>query len=280
MKISHFPLSLSSLLVFTILSCDKVSYFEERYPYIETPRALAHAACGDASYPNQTIEAINYGCSVLDGIEVDIQLSKDNTLWLSHDSEVIDENGIELGSFDNTTDEEIEDIVNSDSNYYYTRLDSALKFLSTNWPGKFVSLDIKRPEKLFTNNSYDLIADEIIRMVETYKLEGKVLIESSSNYLLDKLSSTDFQIETYFFCMGDFDKGVAEAHLNGYTGISFKINSYDELSAELVDLLHASGLKMQAFYVNEVSDIRELHSYGIDFMQTDNTDFYPVLASR
>ncbi|MBN1118718.1 MAG: glycerophosphodiester phosphodiesterase [Bacteroidales bacterium] len=279
MKIKFSGIFIISI-VFLISACEKVIYFDERFLYSENPRALVHAASGDAEFPGQTMEAINYGFSILDGIEVDIQISQDNTLWLSHDSEVLDSSGKSLGDFASTEDEVIKSISDSTHNFYYTPLDSVLKAMSQMWPDKYISLDIKRPSKIYTLSSYRSIASEIIRMVEEYELEEHVLVESSSTYLLKLLNKSEYGIQTYFFCMGDFDKGVAEAKLNELTGISFKINSFDQLTDELVNLLHSSGLKIEAFYANEPEDIKRLYNYGVDFLQTDNLEYYSHIGTE
>ena len=48
--------------------------------------------------PN-TLPAAEYGLSVMDGIELDIQISEDGTLWLDHDNEVHDCDGTMLDVF-------------------------------------------------------------------------------------------------------------------------------------------------------------------------------------
>ena len=47
----------------------------------------------NTDFVQNTLPAAEYGLSVLDGIELDIQLSKDGTLWLDHDNEVHDCDG-------------------------------------------------------------------------------------------------------------------------------------------------------------------------------------------
>lgn len=271
-----------TFFIITLLTsgCEKIEYFDKGYIIPHATQALAHAASGDYKFPGQTIEAVNFGFRSFDGIEVDIQTSKNYTLWLSHDNVVYNCEGKDLGKFISTEDNTITDIFNKDSTFYYVKLDSVFQIMSEKWPEKYISLDIKRPYQLIPFSSYNSIADEIKSLVEKYELSGHVLIESSSTYLLKRLNDPANGIQTYYFCLGDFDKGVAEAKLNDLTGISFKINSYDELNGSLIELLHSSGLKIQVFYANEPADIVDLNVIGVDFMQTDNLDFYTILESN
>ncbi len=265
---------------FLFSKCEKVDYFPiSSKTTIIIPKAIVHAASGDARFAEQSLEAVDFGFSVLDGIEVDIQISANNTLWLSHNSIVKNTNEIEIGYFGNVPDYKIEAIYNIDGTPYYTRLDAVLKLMNNKYPGKYISLDIKRPHKISAYSSYDAMFASISQMVVKYDLESKVLIESSSKYLLKQFSEGKANIETYYFCLGDFDKGVAEAIYNNFTGISFKINSYDVLSKSLIETMHAAGLKIEVFYTNEENDIKRLHSFGVDFMQTDNLGFYSALEN-
>lgn len=57
--------------------------------------------------PENTLDAVIYGKEHLDGIEIDIHISKDRTLWLSHDLEVGSCGGTVYNCFPETYDEEI-----------------------------------------------------------------------------------------------------------------------------------------------------------------------------
>ena len=61
----------------------------------------------NTDFVENTLPAAEYGLSVLDGIEQDIQISKDGTLWLDHDNEVYDCEGNNIGCFQTLTDDEI-----------------------------------------------------------------------------------------------------------------------------------------------------------------------------
>lgn len=74
--------------VFFLHGCRDVDDFKDHpVPYSGT-KILAHKGGGSppyTSYPDNTMEAVIFGFANVDGIEIDVQKSRGNTLWLFHD---------------------------------------------------------------------------------------------------------------------------------------------------------------------------------------------------
>lgn len=83
MHFSYFKISL--LLLVLITACQKKSKDQADF------KIIGHAVTGlynpQRIYKDNTLEAINYAVSFddLDGIEIDLQMSKDGSFWLYHD---------------------------------------------------------------------------------------------------------------------------------------------------------------------------------------------------
>lgn len=96
------------MLLLLVFSCQKKENYED-------VRILGHAANGidiqSSVYHDNTSEAVNLALSVAgcDGIEIDIQLSADFTLWLFHDAEMSAESS-ESGCVNSKKDSELEQI--------------------------------------------------------------------------------------------------------------------------------------------------------------------------
>lgn len=100
----HFNFFKISLLILVLIaSCQKKAKEQTDF------KVIGHAVTGlynpQRIYKDNTLEAINYAVSFedLDGIEIDLQMSKDGTFWLYHDenlSSQTDESG-EVGSLSN-----------------------------------------------------------------------------------------------------------------------------------------------------------------------------------
>ncbi len=97
-----------AIIIINSGGCEKIKYQPDN-PFSGLPtKVLMHRGNGfNTDFVQNTLPAAEYGLSVLDGIEQDIQLSKDGTLWLDHDNEVHDCEGNVVGCFQTLTDEEI-----------------------------------------------------------------------------------------------------------------------------------------------------------------------------
>ena len=92
MKISKY---ICFILIFITQGCEKIIYqVDNPIAGIPTRVLMARGKGNNTDLVENTFEAAQYGLSKLDGIELDIQMSKDGTLWLDHDNEVHDCNGV------------------------------------------------------------------------------------------------------------------------------------------------------------------------------------------
>lgn len=266
------------LIIIVSSACEKINYFDDREDISCSTRILLHKGKGfHPDFFENTLEGAKYGLAHFDGIEVDIAVSKEGTIWLSHNNRVKDEYGNEKDYFFETSDKTITSIQNENTGFHYSRLEDILLYMSENTPGKYISIDTKRPHLLFTRDEYRAISDAIKGFVEKYdNLKGYILVEADCCYFLNWLTGAD-GIETYYSTLGDFDKGMSMAYQNGYSGIVFQYGREDDLSPEVIDLTHKKGLRMQIYCINEPSVIGKVIPYNVDFIQTDNIDFYDFL---
>ncbi|MBI1307208.1 MAG: hypothetical protein GC181_11450 [Bacteroidetes bacterium] len=82
------------LLIFSIsafvFGCDKINYYPDKPIEMPETKILAHRGAGfrNPDFPENTILAIRHSSTITDGYEVDIQISKDQTIWLSHNVKI------------------------------------------------------------------------------------------------------------------------------------------------------------------------------------------------
>ena len=115
------------------------------------------------------------------------------------------------------------------------------------------------------------IADEIINLVDMYKINN-VMVESETATFLSYLKKNSNGIESYLATFGDFERGMGIALQKGYSGISFKYKFNEEISSDHISLLRKKGLKIQLWTVNSEVDLLEAISINPDFIQTDDID--------
>ena len=261
------------ILSFCFLACQRIEYFEPQAATFEETKVLAHAASGNSNeFQRNTIEAVKYGLKNLDGIEIDIAISKDNGLWLSHDDKVL---ALDK-QFINVSDSELEEIKDSLGNPYYDKLEDVLKYMSDSVQDKTISLDIKYPVTINPNAVLADAAERIVALVEHYGLQNNVVVESGSALFLKKIRKDNPLIGTYIMSYGNYESGIADAYEYGFTGISFNYNRDDELVKESVELAHELGIKILVYTINN-EDISIVHALGVDIIETDHMDYYFLL---
>jgi glycerophosphoryl diester phosphodiesterase len=265
---------LSMFIVGGVLSaCERIEYFPDK-PLLNTQTYIIGHRGGGTYDDGGLMEGCKRALSIVDGIEIDIQKSADKTLWLSHSSYTESCGSFGQRCFPTTSDKTIIEIDSCMGNAFsYTRLESVFQYVSENYPEKFVSLDVKawKPCELSNFNvrkQMNEMAQMIINLTVQYQLEH-VMVESESGDFLYYIKEHTGKIETYLVTLGDFELGVSRALANGYSGISFQYKVKENITKDLVDLIHRKGLKIQVWLVNEQSDVNEARSIGVDFIQTD-----------
>jgi glycerophosphoryl diester phosphodiesterase len=256
------------------LSCERIEYYPDRPLAFEKTFIIAHQGGGTFDAGN-TMEACIYGLARADGIEVDIQKDDDDNLWLSHDASLpgcglIDESC--FGSRRTTTIMQIDTCLGANINY--TQLEKVFEYMSINYPGSFISLDVKAwtPCELVNLNvihEMNTMGRVIIDLATTYKMEGRVMVESESGDFLYYVKTHSDKIKTYLVTLGDFELGVSRALDAGFSGVSFQFKKDEPLTKELVDLMRRKGMKIQLWTIKDSGDMDAALAVQPDFIQTD-----------
>jgi glycerophosphoryl diester phosphodiesterase len=259
----------------TFSSCERVEYFPDNP--IENPqtRMLAHKGGGNFDTGN-TMPACMHGLKFTDGIEVDLQITSDNTLWLSHSAEVTGCGNVEQTCFALVSSVDVayvDTCLGQDKDY--VRLEEVLSYMHDEYPEKFISLDVKAwspcgARGLDILHEMNQLAQAILDLAMKYDMENRILVESEVGDFLYYIKSRNPAIETYLAVLGDLELGVSRALGSGFDGISFHYKFEEPLTKEMVDFIHRKGLKIQLWTVNDPSDLEEARSIGADFIQTDN----------
>jgi len=276
-----------SMLIFA--GCEKIKYYPDKeYREVET-QFLGHRGAGNtenSAIQENTLEATKKGFAILGGVEVDVRLSKDRTVWLSHSYSLNSCGGVDYSCIIGLTDAEI---VQFDScqgpAYTVTRLEDVLKDMAENYPEKYITLDLKASEpcgvgSLDVLGIMNVIAEESYKIVQKYHLEDHVFIESETTTVLAFVKKNCPGIETYLGTTGDFERGMQIALEEGYSGISFKYKFDEEITAEHVQMIRKKGLKIQLYTVDDEEELREALSINPDYIQTNNINYAKSLQAK
>ncbi|HYV90749.1 MAG TPA: glycerophosphodiester phosphodiesterase family protein [Chitinophagales bacterium] len=163
--------------------CGKVYYYPDDPVQFERSIILSHHGEKDTVHGENTYEACVKALADYDGLEVDVQISKDQTLWLSHSSEVTYCDG-SATCFVETSDEDIESITTCNgADMTYTKLEDVLSYMDENNIRKPLSIDIKgwapcNGGTLDIEGIMRLEAEEAISLAEKYHLVEYLLFEN------------------------------------------------------------------------------------------------------
>jgi len=250
-----------------------------------TTRVIMHRGAGnEPGYHQNTLEAVIYGSTVLDGAEFDLELSADGTLWLGHDNEIHDCNGnVVAGTcFQDLTDFEIQNHAICPDGTHYDQLDTVLQYVSVHFPTKGYSFDVKGQYCALIGIPALMgqMASETDRLVRKYRMDGKVETESDSREYLGGIRDLQTPVYSLVVSLGDIDGPLATAVEFGAAGISFKYASTSEpLTRSVVDGIHGTGKRIAVWTVNEPADIAAVWDTRADVIQTDNKDFYTFVPA-
>lgn len=287
----------AGLAVAALAGCEKFEFLpDDPVAPIQT-KVLLHRGSGLlADPPPNTLEAMLYGAALLDGVEMDLEITSDGMVWLGHDNEVHDCNGQIIGCFQELTDAEIEAVATcpgrpgdpsaSGTHRTYDRLEEVLAGVKAAYPTKVYSLDIKGQFcKLFLGDGVRdaavTMAEEVDRIVRATGLDGRVMTESAQDAFTERLIELGSPVYPLVVALDDVDGPLTHAAEIGATGISLKYDPSDSavepLTASLVEGIHRKGLRIVVWIVNGETDAQYVWSTSPDVIQTDDGDFYSYI---
>ncbi len=207
----------------------------------------------------------------MDGIELDVQLTKDGELVIIHDESV-----------DRTTDGKglvvsytLEELKKLDASYIYR---GKMGFNPIPTLGEYFELVKDSP--IVTNielktgiNEYPGIEEKVYAMIQEYHLEDRIIISSFNHYSVMRMKAMapelvyGFLSDTWIYDAGKYTRshGVACYH-----------PSVVQLKKEIVDEAKAQGIVINTWTVNTEEQVRDLYAKGVDTVIGN----YPDMTAR
>lgn len=274
-------------------SCTKESPSPPASPAVSTNVLfLGHKGSGNNAYNENllenTIPSLLNALSSLDGVEIDVQMSKDGTLWIWHDDDLYRSCDGENPSFFITrTDAEIAAyrICHGSKQDRIYSLSEWLDFWKSPQGGFAMSLDVK---SYFPSDTFQLVggkdaymkamAQGLAQLIGTNApLNAKLLIEVDYRPFI----TTFKQFSNYpaTFCLlneESFETRVQWAKEKGYDGISINYTN-PTVSASGIAQARADGLFVQLYTPYYASELKAAFALNPNAIQTDNVDAKAVL---
>ena len=211
-------------------------------------------------YPENTMLAFSKAVEIgVDGIELDVHLTKDNVLVIIHDEDIKRTCNGEGLVRDMTYDE----LKKFDASATYTGV-----YGFNGIPTLREYFELVKDTKVITNIElktgifeYPTIEQRTIDMIREYGLEDRIILSSFNHYTVLRCREIAPDIKTGFLC---------ESWLIGYgeytakCGVNCCHPLHLSLSQEVVDEMHGAGCEINTWTVNEYADIESLSKMGVD----------------
>lgn len=284
-KILNFTfVGLVLLILITLIQCQ---IQPDLGPPTETDvRFLGHKGGGDnsfgATYIENTILSVKEGLKTLNGVEVDIQMSLDGTIWMFH-------NGDLAGSGCNTNyrnsiilmkDTEIEKIqicYGKVQDKIY-KLEELINLWNITAGGFVISMEVKLDYPSDTINhrliggeaAYLLkFANSLAKLFPTIKYPNQIMLEVYDAAFCNKIHTTLPGIKVCLIKAVTFPKLINDAIASGYDGVSCGINE-STLSIEEVKRARDNGLIVQLWTPDNRDDLTKTFNLHPHYIQTNN----------
>ena len=223
-------------------------------------------------YPENTMLAFQKAVEIgADGVELDVQLTKDGEVVIIHD-ETIDRTTDGKGYVVDYTYEELSKF---DASYIYTGKRGFNKI-----PTLKEYFELVKDLYFVTNielktgiNQYLGIEEKVYKLIKEYKLEKKVIISSFNHFSVLRMKKIAPKLKCGFLS----EDWIIDA--GAYTashGIECFHPRFNNLIPEVVEELKKNNIEINTWTVNREEDIKDLIDKGIDILIGN----YPDLVKK
>lgn len=219
-------------------------------------------------YPENTLLAFEKAIELgVDGIELDVHLSKDNEMVIIHDENVSRTTNGE-GFIKDLTYEEISKL---DASYIYTgqygfnKIPTLREYFEL-VKDKDVITNIELKTNIF---EYPGIEQKVWELIQEYHLESKVIISSFNHFSVMRMRKIAPMLEygllseTWLIDAGNYVNNL---------GIKYYHPIFRNLTDEIVKEIHQYGIKINTYTVNTEEDIKDMISKDINIVISNFPD--------
>lgn len=276
---------LGFLLVLSITGCQKQPSYG---PPTETDvRFLGHRGGGNTTFFNSdkienTIPSVQEGLKTMNGVEVDVQMSLDGTIWMFHD--------VDVGATSCNSnyhhcivllkDNEIEkiQICSTSVQDRIYKLAELIKLWNSTSDGFIISLHIKLDFPSDTINNPLIggktaymanFANSLAVLFPVIKHQDQLYIEVYSAIFCKNIHTILPGIKVCIIEETIFTKQINDALASGYDGVSSSFDVSTLTSAE-VKRARDSGLIVQLWTPDNKDDLMKVFNLNPNFIQTNN----------
>jgi len=229
---------------------------------------------GVAGYPENTLAAFKKAVELgADGVEFDVQLTKDGEIVVIHD-EFIDRtmNGSGLVK-DHTLAElralNVGEFFNSE--FKNQKIPTLREVLEIVKDMEIINIELKN------HLSYPNLETKVLKLVDEFKIRDKVIISSFNHYSLEKIKKIQPAIKTGALLMAKIINPADYAFKRGFDALHMQFLTIDQ---KTIEKAHFMGMKICAYTVNYSESVIDLLEKGVDMIITDNIEMIQKLSKN
>lgn len=229
--------------------------------------SFGHSGMGIASqFPINSFESIMSAINIgVDGVEIDIQMTKDSVLILFHDKELEASTNLEGFVYEKTWAEIQEGIYSNPpfAEYRIISLDQLFENIENKHDLLF-SLDFKSHEQDHPDFYIQRNWNALIKIIDKHDMEDNIFVESKRKIYLEKLKA--LRPDWKLFFLAGFEAGFDFAIDNDLYGM---VMPKHFINKEQIAEAHNAGLRISLFDLKTKDDNLEAIDLSPDFLQTD-----------
>lgn len=229
--------------------------------------ALGHGGMGISySLPMNSFESLSMALKKgADGVEIDVQMTKDSVLIAFHD-ELLSEHTHQSGFVYEKTWKELEGIVFKEpimSAYKVIRLQTFFEGHTAN-QDKVYAFDCKNFNPDSSEAYLKRFSNALLKLINAYRLSN-VIVELKREDLIETLRRLSPELQIYIYT--DFENGMTMCRKHKLQGIVLDV---DDVSAEQVKQAHNEGFMITVLNAHTNKKNKEAIAKHVDIIETDN----------
>jgi glycerophosphoryl diester phosphodiesterase len=259
---------ISCLLAFGLNSCEKEEFMIANLNDNKIT-ALGHGGMGKNSLsPMNSFESISRCLNFdIDGVEFDLQMTKDSVLVLYHDEDLSTKTNLS-GLVNSSTWSELQKAHYTQKAYLsYSIISLDQLFTHTKNIQEYTfTLDCKLYTKNNKSQFYTSYAEALVEIIQKYDLMHNVTIESTDGAFLKLLkeSGSDYKL---FIYPDFFENGLDIAIDLNLFGIT---SSIENVTKRQIEIAHENNIRVALFGTSSRSAHIKAIEMNPDYLQTDN----------
>lgn len=236
-------------------------------------KILGHRG-GTKAYPENTL--INFKKAVelgADGVEFDVQLSKDGEMVVIHD-EKIDRTMSGSGYVKDFKLAELKAMSAGESfasEFKEEKIPTLREVLEVVKDLEFINIELKN------YLAYPKLEEKVLKLLAEFGIQEKTIVSSFDHYSLQKIKKLQPEIKTGALMAAKMINAPDYAFKRGFDALHLNYLTADQ---EVIDKAHFMGLELNVYTVNEAEMLKKLIEAEVDMIITDELEMAVELKNK